>query len=105
MFEGKPPSAGGEFQPGLASGEQRDLRLVSWPDLVARLEAARELRTGLGAGEASGDASFDPESARHIAALSEAKPDVNFDHLGNGKSAAGIGRSHDSAAVSDDPRK
>jgi hypothetical protein len=105
MFEGKLPNVGSPKTFDRAGGVQGSLRAVSWSDLVARLEAARELRAELGSGEAAGGASFDPDSARHIAELSESKQDINFDDLANGKAAGGKARSNNNGAASDDPRK
>ena len=102
MFESKLPN-GDSAQP-LDRGAG-SLRPLSWHDLVARFDAVRELRAELGAGEAGGDASFDPDSARHIAELAEGKQDINFDDLANGKAAGGISRSGKNGAASDDPRK
>ena len=102
MFENKLPNAD-SAQPlddGVAG-----LRSLSWHDLVARFDAVRELRAELGAGETRGDASFDPDSARHIAELTEGKQDINFDDLADGKAAGGISRSGKNGAASDDPRK
>ena len=105
MFEGKLPNVGSARAYDRASARQDSLRAVSWSDLVARLEAARELRAELGTGETAGGASFDPDSARHIAELSGDKQDINFDDLANGKAAGGKARSNNNGAASDDPRK
>ena len=101
MFENKPPNAD-SAQP--LDGGVAGLRSLSWHDLVARFDAVRELRAELGAGETRGDASFDPDSARHIAELAEGKRDINFDDLANGKAADGMGRENKDGAASDDPR-
>jgi hypothetical protein len=105
MFEGKLPSAAAAQPLDRTSGGAERLRVVSWPDLVARFDAARELRAELGAGESVADASFDPDSARHICALTEGQLDINLDDLGNGKAAGGIARADKNGATSDDPRK
>jgi hypothetical protein len=102
MFEGKVQSA--ETAQPFDNGGGAHLRPVSWRDLVARLDAVRELRVELGTGEAPGIASFDPDSARHIAELAGSKRDINFDDLANGKSADGMGRPNINGAESDDPR-
>ena len=64
---------------------------MNWGDLVARLSAARELRAELAESDETTLASFDAESARHIASQHEisrraqGQRDVNPDDLGNGK--------------------
>jgi hypothetical protein len=103
MYEGKLSSIHAAGPPDQSVGQDH-LRPVCWRDLVAKLEAARELRAGLGAGETDGDGSFDPDSARHIAGLTEGKHDINFDVLANGKAAGGNGRIDNDGAASDDPR-
>jgi hypothetical protein len=105
MLEGKLPGAGHvqAFDP-LAGGPDR-LRPVSWSDLVAKFDAVRELRAALGSGEAGGDASFDPDSARHIAELAESKHDINFDDLANGKGAGDMDRVYPDRAGREAPRK
>jgi hypothetical protein len=103
MYEGKINRAGIMPPLDLPEAGQDDLRAVKWSDLVAKFDAARGLRAELGAGEADGDASFDPDSARHIAALAGGKQAVNFDNLANGKTTGGNSRSA-IGAVSDDPR-
>lgn len=105
MYEGKLTSVGPAQPLDRTGGAPDPLRPVSWSDLVAKLEAARELRAELGAGESGGDGSFDPDSARHIAALGEGKQDINLDVLANGKAAGGISRSNKNGASSDDPRE
>jgi hypothetical protein len=105
MFEGKLSNAGGAQALDRAGSVQESLRAVSWTDLVARLDAARELRAELGTGETGGGASFDPDAARHIAELSESTQDINFDDLANGKTADGKARASDNDADCDDLRK
>ena len=100
MFEGKPPQPGAT--PLEFSGE---LKPVSWSDLVARLDAARGLRTASEPHHGEGDGSFDPGSARHIAALGDGKPDVNLDVLVNGKATDGISLPHKKRAAGGDPRE
>ena len=90
MFEGKPVRADFEQSFDQSNGDGGDLRRVTWPELVARLDAARDLRTVLGDQQAGGDASFDLASARHIAELGEGKHGVNLDGLANGKGPSGI---------------
>jgi hypothetical protein len=105
MYEGKLSHAGPAQTFDRTGAAPDRLRAVSWSDLVAKLEAARELRAELGAGEGGGDGSFDPDSARHIAALGEGKQDINLDDLADGKAAGSISRSNKNGAVSDDPRE
>jgi hypothetical protein len=104
MFEGKPPNPAAAQPLDRRSVRKGGLRPVSWADLVARFDAVRELRTELGIGEAAGEASFDPDSARHIAEIGEGKPDINLDDLADGKTATGRGRPDVNRDASDDPR-
>ncbi|HSQ95912.1 MAG TPA: hypothetical protein VLM18_07475 [Croceibacterium sp.] len=105
MFEGKLPGNAAKRTPFDASGGGNGtLRPVSWSDLVARFDAVRELRAEVGSGETGGGASFDPEFARHIAEIGDAKPDINLDDLANGKAADGMARPTTNGAASDDPR-
>ena len=101
MFEAKPlnaaPYATSEMQD---SG--RSLHPVRWPDLVAKLDAARDLRASLLAHAGEGEASFDAHCAQHIAALCDGKPDVNFDDLVNRKPEIAISRSATNGAARDD---
>jgi hypothetical protein len=103
MYEAKISAMGTLPPPDLSEAGEEGLRPFRWPDLVARFDAVRELRAELGAGETPGGASFDPDSARHIAEIGDGKQDINFDDLANGKTAGGISRS-DNGAASDDPR-
>lgn len=99
MFEGKAPLA--LDSRNSANGEMPEEALceLKWSDLVARLSAARELRAELALSDESMLASFDAESARHIASHHEGpradndKHDVNPDDLGNGKGHAAIHQS------------
>lgn len=93
MFEGKHPG-----------DPAAHLRAVSWSDLVAKFDAAREFRAALGMGEMAEEASFDPDSARHIAEIGDGKPAINLDDLANDKAAGGMGRTTKNGAASDDPR-
>jgi len=103
MFERKLPRADTFVPIALPEPAPEALRPVKWSDLVARFDAIHDLRAELGAGESGGGASFDADSARHIAEIVTGKQDVNFDDLANGKTAGGISRSANGAA-SDDPR-
>lgn len=104
MFEGKLPHTG-QFLPAGSVGAGEALRPVTWSDLVAKLDAARDLRAALHAHDGEGEASFDPGSARHIAALCDGKPGVNLDDLVNGKAAGGISCRDDEGAASGVPRE
>ena len=102
MFEGTPPTPDAGPSLDHPHGRGRKLRAISWSELLAQFDAARELRSAIGAGEGGGDASFAPESARHIAALCDGKPDVNFDDLVNRKPEIAISRSATNGAARDD---
>jgi hypothetical protein len=104
MFEAKLSRADAAQPLDRAVGGIGNLRPVSWRDLAAKFDAVRELRAEFGSGETAGGASFDPNSARHIAELTEGKPDINFDDLANGKVADGMGRPNTNGAPNDDPR-
>lgn len=105
MFEGKtpfPPAASGSDR-GDSAGEE--LCALKWPDLVAKLAAARDLREELARVEDDALASFDPHGAAHLASHHEKSPvdgkrDVNLDSLVNGKDTDGI---VDPAIENDDP--
>ena len=101
MFEGKFNPAGAVQPLDLSEAGQEGLRAVKWCDLVAKFDAVRELRAELGAGETVGEASFDADSARHIAEIGAGKQDINFDDLANGKAAGGISRPANGAASDD----
>lgn len=95
MFEGKPPFAP-EAHSAIAGETAADaLCELSWTDLVAKLAAARDLRASLATAEDTTLASFDAESARHLALHHEPmrheeyERSVNPDDLGNGKGACG----------------
>ena len=96
MFEGKPPRPGENRLLDEEQGEAENLRPLKWDELVARLTAARDLRTEIGAHEAS-EGSFDAGSARRIAAHHNGKQGVNLEDSGNGKVAGGTagGTEHD----------
>ena len=105
MFEGKPLQAPVPHDPAEDGGHAESLRGLTWSDLRARLDAARDLRTSLRDSPDEHLASFDAHSARRIAALAEGKHVVNPDDLANGKGSGCIeGVSHD-ADFGSDPRK
>ena len=87
MFESTPPKA---------YGEEESLRELSWSDLVARLNAARDLRRQFDSQPADElhPASFDVESASSISAASTdssggRKRNVNQDISGYRKGIGG----------------
>src|SRR5687768_6888186 len=84
MFEGKLPRPEAAAPTGLQH-EGGALRPLAWQDLTARLAATRDLRAALSEGH--GDASFDPTSARWIAAHREGEEPVNPVGLANRKPA------------------
>ena len=95
MFEGKQPAlpdASGSESGESAAGE---LCALKWPDLVARLAAARDLRAELARSGDQAFASFDPDGAAHLALHGdkpaiESERSVNLDGLVNGKGPGGI---------------
>jgi hypothetical protein len=87
MFEAKPPATS---QPAADSSESAPLREMTWSDLRARLDAVRDLRHVLSAKGVDQMASFDAQSARHIAALADDKHAVNPQDLANGKGSGHI---------------
>lgn len=89
MFEGKPPSPA-EAQEFADPQEHEPLRPLRWSDLVARLEAVRDMRASFPGSVHANDGSFDADSARCIAAHHNGKHAVNLDDLGNRKVHTGI---------------
>jgi len=89
MFEGKPPIVpeGHDSHGELAGADF--LRPLTWSDLRARLEAARDFRASLRQAENGDIASFDAGSARRIAALANGKHGVNPSDLANRKQNCG----------------
>ncbi|MGB3794936.1 MAG: hypothetical protein WA957_01370 [Alteraurantiacibacter sp.] len=91
MFEGKITTAPDSRNRATGQIPQEELCELRWPDLVAKLTAARELRAELAASDSTTLASFNAESARHLASQHECllhdddELDVNPDNLGNGK--------------------
>ena len=93
MFEGKLPIPG-EARARHAPFADEELHALSWSDLVARLAAARDLREVLRHAPvipaATPAASFDPDSAQHLAQLHDpaadsSKPAVNPEPSADGK--------------------
>jgi hypothetical protein len=104
MFEAK-PSGPGAFTPFESDGGGHRLRPVNWSDLVAKLDAARDLRASLLGHDGEGEGSFDPGSAQHIAALCECKQGINLADLVNGKADEGMSRVTNESATGNDPGK
>ena len=80
MFEGIAPSASPD--PAADTGA---LRPVVWPDLVAKLAAARDLRALFVADARQSFASFAPVAAQALAGCGHAERDINPDALTRGK--------------------
>jgi hypothetical protein len=89
MFEGKPPRPRDARALDDEPPDIDALRPLSWGDLVARLSAVRDSRPLHDGSDAGGEASFDADSARRIAAHHNGKHDVNLDASANGKGRAG----------------
>jgi hypothetical protein len=89
MFEGKPPRMADSGASEAAPGDDV-LRALSWHDLVARLAAARDVRSSSVSSQSHGDGSFDAGSARRIAAHHHGKQSVNLEDLSDGKGPAGM---------------
>ena len=92
MFEGKPPIAPQSRNSGPGENRADELRALSWSDLTARLAAARDLRAELAQPQIDPNASFDADSARRLASLTDRPPGhgkqgVNPLALANGKGA------------------
>jgi hypothetical protein len=104
MFEAKPLSPA-PYAPSESRDSAGSLHPVRWPDLVAKLDAARDLRASLLAHPEEGEASFDPHCAQHIAALCEGKRGINLDDLVDGKATGGNGSGIDERAAGGDPRE
>jgi hypothetical protein len=94
MFEGKSPFAAMLRNEPSAVATDEPLREISWSDLRARLEAARDLRQSLVLAELTGTASF----GAPVAHWAESKQTVNLSVLGNGKGHHAMpGTLHDAA--------
>ncbi len=100
MFEANPPKA---FH-GNESGKAGELRPLTWSDLRARLEAARDLRAAMLADAEDAHASFDAHFARQLTDRANGKDAVYPDDLANGKGPSAMSAFDDSGTGSD-PRK
>ncbi len=91
MFEGNPIPAPDSRSSVAGDTAENPLCELNWADLTARLAAARELRAELAITDDCVLASFDAESARHLASQPGGfrhgydQRDVNPDDLGNCK--------------------
>jgi len=85
MFESKPIS-----DLGSGRGESGALRAIAWPELTARINAARDLRHILRRENPCLMASFSDAAAGYFSDLEQGKRDVNPDALGERKPDAGI---------------
>jgi hypothetical protein len=99
MFEGKPPVAALLQDQNGTAAEGEPLREISWSDLRARLEAARDLRHSLALDVQEDPASFDVPFARQLSQLANGKEVINPTVLGNGKGARAISHPSSDAAV------
>jgi hypothetical protein len=87
MYEGNIVHAGQQPEPADAISGEEGLRALSWDEVVARLDAARDFRRLMEERPQSGGASFNAISARHLAALGDAQPGINPFALTNRKMA------------------
>ena len=78
MFEGTITAA------SAAPGAESTLRSLDWPEIVARLAAARDLRAVFARPPVAGG-SFAPRAAAGIARAGPEKRSINFDALAGGK--------------------
>lgn len=88
MFEEKitPPRRSGQCRKD-KDGEA--LRPLTWLEVRARLDAARDLRRETARMKDTPSASFAAEAASHLRDYAKGIPDVNLDGLGNGKDEQG----------------
>lgn len=89
MFQDKFTTARPGSARDLSTSGQEGLRPITWPELLAQLDAARELRSALRRG-AGGGAGCAPRAARSIAARGNGERAVNLDDSADGKPVAGI---------------
>lgn len=73
------------FATSANSGEGGALRAIGWPELAARINAARDLRMLLRRDRAFMSASFADAAAGYFAGLEDGKPAVNPDGLSHRK--------------------
>lgn len=102
MFEGKVLSQRLGPAPDGDGDDGDSLREITWSDLRARLDAARDLRASMAQPQDQDGASFDVPAARRIAALGDGKDVINRTDLANGKrTCATTGASHDALSGRD----
>ena len=88
MFEESPPSPAAREADSVAGGA---LRVPGWPDIVARLAAAHDLRAALAKGSARDRGSFAGFAAeREQKEVNESAARVNPTGLAHGKTGRGI---------------
>ena len=106
MFEEKPPFAPEASDSAAPAKAGEQLHRLSWGDLVAKLEAARDLSQEFAKSEAppvqDQSASFDADCANRLAEQQEPfssnyELPVNLESSGNGKHRAGIKSPEDDA--------
>lgn len=90
MFEGTIIRTGGVVPAREGESGTDGLRALSWGEVAARLQAARDLRRMMAVRHATGFGSFNLASARHLAAQGDGKPPVNPIALANGKIACAM---------------
>lgn len=106
MFEKKPPVVPEASDSAATAKAGEQLHKLSWSDLVAKLEAVRDLSQELASSEAPHEdseiASFNEDCAHHLAEQQAPfSPNyelpVNLDNSGNRKHSAGIKSPDDNA--------
>jgi hypothetical protein len=102
MFQSKFTTAHPGPVQDASNAAQDDLRPITWPELRAQLEAARESRSTLRGGQGVLKASFAPGSAGRIAARANSECVINFVDSADGKSACAISRLPTKGAARDD---
>ena len=78
------------------------LRAFGWPELTARINAARDLRRVLHEDSMLTSASFADAAAGYFSNLGQSKPDVNPSALGGRKACDGMEFSVEVEAATDD---
>ncbi len=68
--------------------EEPALHAMGWPELVAKIAAAQDLRAVVADASARNEASFGAGAAQCFAALGKGKPNINHEALSAGSSGA-----------------